>query len=89
MPAPAGRWAPGVRTGRRRAFPKPGSRHSIVLEGEIGFRSDDDEVVLEPGGYLTKPRGQMHVMWNAGSVPGRIVEIITPGGFETYFRELV
>jgi mannose-6-phosphate isomerase-like protein (cupin superfamily) len=62
--------------------------HSIVLAGEIGFRSDDSEVVLGPGGYITKPRGQMHAMWNAGSVPGRIVEVITPGGFENYFREL-
>jgi mannose-6-phosphate isomerase-like protein (cupin superfamily) len=62
--------------------------HSIVLAGEIGFRSDDSEVVLGPGGYITKPRGQMHAMWNAGTVPGRIVEIITPGGFENYFREL-
>jgi len=62
--------------------------HSLVLEGQIGFRSDDDEVVLGPGGYITKPRGQTHAMWNAGSVPGRIVEIITPGGFESYFREL-
>lgn len=24
----------------------------------------------------------MHAMWNAGAKPGRIVEIITPGGFE-------
>jgi quercetin dioxygenase-like cupin family protein len=62
--------------------------HSIVLAGEIGFRSDDNEVVLGPGGYITKPRGQMHAMWNAGAEPGRIVEIITPGGFENYFREL-
>lgn len=62
--------------------------HSLVLEGEIGFRSDDSEVVLGPGGYITKPRGQMHAMWNAGNGPGRIVEIITPGGFESYFREL-
>jgi quercetin dioxygenase-like cupin family protein len=62
--------------------------HSLVLEGEIGFRSDDSEVVLGPGGYITKPRGQMHAMWNAGSRPGRIVEVITPGGFESYFREL-
>ncbi|GAA4557745.1 cupin domain-containing protein [Planotetraspora kaengkrachanensis] len=62
--------------------------HSIVLEGEIGFRSGDDEVVLGPGGYITKPRGQMHAMWNAGKTPGRIIEIITPGGFENYFREL-
>jgi len=62
--------------------------HSLVLEGEIGFRSDDSEVVLGAGGYITKPRGQMHAMWNAGDVPGRIVEIITPGGFEDYFRQL-
>ena len=55
---------------------------------EKGFRSDDSEVVLAPGGYITKPRSQMHAMWNAGNVPGRIIEIITPGGFETYFREL-
>jgi hypothetical protein len=59
-----------------------------VLTGEIGFRSDDSEVVLGPGGYITKPRGQMHAMWNAGSESGRIIEIITPGGFENYFREL-
>jgi hypothetical protein len=59
-----------------------------VLTGEIGFRSDESEVVLGPGGYITKPRGQMHAMWNAGSEPGRVIEIITPGGFENYFREL-
>jgi quercetin dioxygenase-like cupin family protein len=62
--------------------------HSIVLEGQIGFRSDADEVVLGPGGYITKPRGQTHAMWDAGSAPGRIIEVITPGGFESYFREL-
>ncbi|WIV55791.1 cupin domain-containing protein [Amycolatopsis nalaikhensis] len=62
--------------------------HTIVLEGEIGFRSDGQEVVLGPGGYITKPRGQMHAMWNAGDRPGRIIEVIAPGGFERYFREL-
>jgi len=63
--------------------------HSYVLAGEIGFRSDDKEVVLGPGGYITKPRGEVHAMWNAGREPGRIIEIITPGdGFENYFREL-
>lgn len=63
--------------------------HSYVLAGEIGFRSDDSEVVLGPGGFITKPRAQMHAMWNAGSEPGRIIEVITPGGgFENYFREL-
>ena len=50
---------------------------SIVLEGEIGFRSEDQEVVLGPGGYIVKPRGEVHAMWNAGPddrghLPGRI-----------------
>ncbi len=45
--------------------------YSIVTEGEIGFRSGDREAVLGPGGYITKPRGELHTMWNAGPVPAR------------------
>ena len=62
--------------------------YSIVTEGEIGFRSGNREVVLGVGGYITKPRGEMHTMWNAGSVPARMIEIISPSGFENFFREL-
>lgn len=62
--------------------------YSIVTEGEIGFRSGDREAVLGAGGYITKPRGEMHAMWNAGSVPARMIEIISPAGFENFFREL-
>ncbi|HEX6447021.1 MAG TPA: cupin domain-containing protein [Streptosporangiales bacterium] len=61
---------------------------SVVLTGEIGFRSGDREVVLSAGGYITKPRGEVHAMWNAGSEPARMIEIITPAGFEHYFWEL-
>jgi mannose-6-phosphate isomerase-like protein (cupin superfamily) len=62
--------------------------YSIVTEGEIGFRSGDREVVLGPGGYITKPRGELHAMWNAGAVPARMIEIISPAGFEHFFREV-
>ena len=62
--------------------------YSIVTEGEIGFRSGDREVVLGSGGYITKPRGEMHAMWKAGEVPARMIEIISPAGFEHFFREL-
>jgi quercetin dioxygenase-like cupin family protein len=62
---------------------------SIVLEGEIGFRSNDKEVVLGRGGYIIKPRGEVHAMWNAGSTPARMIEVITPSGFEGFFREFV
>ena len=60
---------------------------SIVLEGEIGHRSEDQEVVLGAGGYIIKPRGEVHAMWNAGSTPARMIEVITPAGFEGFFRE--
>ena len=62
--------------------------YSIVTEGRIGFRSGDREVVLGVGGYITKPREEVHSMWNAGDVPARMIEIISPGGFEGFFREL-
>jgi quercetin dioxygenase-like cupin family protein len=62
--------------------------YSIGLEGEMGFRSGDSEVVLGAGGYIKKPRGEMHSMWNGGGTPARIIELITPGGFERYFRKL-
>lgn len=61
---------------------------SYVVEGEIGFRSDGREVSLAAGGYIVKPRGELHAMWNAGSVAARMIEIITPAGFERYFDEL-
>jgi quercetin dioxygenase-like cupin family protein len=62
--------------------------YSIVTEGEIGFRSGDREAVLGAGGYITKPRGELHAMWNAGKVPARMIEIISPAGFEDFFREV-
>jgi quercetin dioxygenase-like cupin family protein len=62
--------------------------YSIVTEGKIGFRSGDKEVVLDAGGYITKPRGELHTMWNAGDRPARMIEIISPAGFEGFFMEL-
>jgi hypothetical protein len=53
----------------------------------MGFRSGEREVVLGPGEYITKPPGEMHAMWNAGSIPARMIEIIAPAGFEHFFRE--
>jgi quercetin dioxygenase-like cupin family protein len=61
---------------------------SYVVVGEIGFRSDDREVSLAAGGYIVKPRGELHAMWNASPEPARMIEIISPAGFERYFVEL-
>ena len=62
--------------------------YSIITQGQIGFRSGDREVVLGAGGYITKPRGELHAMWNAGKVPARLIEVISPAGLEHLFREV-
>ena len=62
--------------------------HSYVLEGRIGARVGDHEVVAGQGSYVVKPRGLMHTFWNAGPGPARLLEVIAPAGFEKYFAEL-
>jgi quercetin dioxygenase-like cupin family protein len=62
--------------------------YSYVLEGTIGARVGDQEIVAGPGSYVIKPRGLMHTFWNAGPGPARLLEVIAPSGFETYFIEL-
>jgi hypothetical protein len=59
-----------------------------VLEGRVGALLGEEEVFGEAGQLIFKPRGQWHTFWNAGEVPARILEIISPGGFEEAFREL-
>jgi quercetin dioxygenase-like cupin family protein len=62
--------------------------YSCVLEGTIGARVGDREVVAGPGSYLIKPRGRMHAFWDAGPGPARLLEVIAPAGFEACFAEL-
>ena len=55
----------------------------------MGALLGDDVVEAGPGDLVFKPRDQWHTFWNAGDEPCRILEIISPAGFEEYFRELV
>ena len=63
--------------------------YSFVLEGRMGALLGDDVVEAGPGDLVYKPRDQWHTFWNAGDEPCRILEIIAPAGFETFFEELV
>ena len=77
-----------------RALAAPLHRHrhedeySFVLEGRLGALLGDEVVFGEPGDLICKPRGQWHTFWNAGDAPARILEIISPAGFERFFEEL-
>ena len=63
--------------------------YSYVLEGSIGALLGDAVVIGKPGDLIFKPRNQWHTFWNAGDKPARILEIISPAGFEKFFQELV
>jgi len=78
-----------------RALAAPLHRHSredeysFVLEGRMGAQLGEEIVYAQAGALVFKPRGQWHTFWNAGDVPCRILELISPAGFERYFEELV
>lgn len=62
--------------------------YSYVLEGTLGALLGGEVVEAGPGTWVHKPRGQWHTFWNAGDTPCRIIEVISPGGFEDFFREV-
>jgi len=78
-----------------RALAAPLHRHSredeysFVLEGRLGALLGDEVVYGHPGDLICKPRGQWHTFWNAGDEPARILEMISPAGFERYFVQMV
>lgn len=94
----------GAETGRRfsivhhpmapRALAAPLHRHhredeySYVLEGTLGALLGDHVVTAGPGAWVRKPRGEWHTFWNAGDTPCHLIEVISPAGFEDYFREV-
>ena len=62
--------------------------YSVVLEGQVGAQIGDQAVVAGPGTVLVKPRGVPHAFWNPADQPARLLEIISPAGFEGYFAGL-
>ncbi len=60
---------------------------NFVLEGELTCDVGGEVVVARAGSYVLKPRDVPHALYNAGPGPVRVMEILTPGGFERYFDE--
>ena len=62
--------------------------YSFVVEGTVGVLVGDEVYEAGPGSYVLKPRGVPHALWNPRPGPAKVVEIISPAGFERYFEEL-
>lgn len=63
--------------------------YSYVISGRMGALLGDEVLEAGPGDLVFKPRGEWHTFWNSGDEPCRILEIVSPAGFERFFAELV
>ena len=61
--------------------------YSYVVEGQFGARIGDEILLANPGDYILKPRNIPHTFWNPTDKLARLVEIISPAGFEKFFME--
>jgi mannose-6-phosphate isomerase-like protein (cupin superfamily) len=49
-----------------------------VLEGQLGFRLGDEDVLAGAGSAVLAPRGIPHTYWNAGEEEARYLLVMTP-----------
>ena len=62
---------------------------TLILDGAVGARLGRETIEEIPAGsWLAKPRSIPHAMWNVGTEPARILEVVLPGGIERYFEEI-
>ena len=59
-----------------------------ILEGELSFYGDDDEIVAGPGTYLHIPKGAKHRFRNNGSETAKMLFFFTPAGIDGLFDKL-
>jgi len=56
--------------------------YGFVLEVRMGALLGDEVVETGPGELVFKPRNQWHTFWDARDQPCRILQVISPAGFE-------
>jgi mannose-6-phosphate isomerase-like protein (cupin superfamily) len=54
----------------------------FILEGELTFTVDEDEVVAGPGTFVLVPPGVPHTFANRGDDVVRMVNVHAPAGFD-------
>ncbi|MFE7631754.1 cupin domain-containing protein [Kocuria sp. NPDC057446] len=77
--------------GRAGRHPEPGRPQGDRRSGDDlirGARLVGERRRAGPGELVLKPRGQWHAFWNPGQDRARLLEIISPAGFEQFFQEV-
>lgn len=64
------------------------AEHFHILDGEITFDLGDTETTVGAGGTVSVPTGTAHGFRNTSSAPSRCLFLLTPAGYEDYFRDI-
>lgn len=56
-----------------------------VLEGQVRFRCDEEDIEAGPGSFVFLPRGIPHTFVVEGDATAHILTLLTPGGGERFF----
>jgi mannose-6-phosphate isomerase-like protein (cupin superfamily) len=54
----------------------------LILEGELTFTVEGEDVVAGPGTFVLVPPGVRHSFANRGDAPVRLVNVHAPAGFD-------
>lgn len=60
-----------------------------VLEGEVTFFNADGTHTLQAGDMITLPRGNLHGFYNTSAAPARLLLVVSPGQFASFFDAVV
>jgi mannose-6-phosphate isomerase-like protein (cupin superfamily) len=61
----------------------------LVLSGDIEVSAAGVRSIAGPGRAVFVPRGVEHTFRVVSAIPSRVVAILTPGGFEDFFTDMV
>lgn len=63
--------------------------HFYVLDGQVEFLDRDQTISAGAGSLVVLPRGHLHGFWNLGDAPARLLLVVTPGEFASFFDDVV
>jgi mannose-6-phosphate isomerase-like protein (cupin superfamily) len=59
-----------------------------VLEGTLTVRLGAEEIAASPSSFAFVPPGNVHTFSNPSAAPTRMLNLMAPGGFEQYLKEV-
>lgn len=63
--------------------------HFFVIEGEVEFLDRERTLSASAGSLVVLPRGHLHGFWNLGNSPARMLMVVSPGEFASFFDAVV